>query len=69
MKFNCCIATKQLEFERAGTAPFGDGEVKKRCMNAKRKWIRKHLGTKWISDEKFICVKVVCQILHVMSCT
>ena len=39
------------------TAPFGDGEVKKRCMNAKRKWIRKHLGTKWISDEKFICVK------------
>jgi len=39
------------------TAPFGDGEVKKRCIDAKRKWIRKHLGTKWLSEEKFICVK------------
>jgi len=44
------------------TAPFGQGEVRKRCTDAKRKWIRKHLGSKWLSTEKFICVKDKVQV-------
>jgi len=39
------------------SAPFGRGDIAERCKAAKRKWIRKHLGAKWLSKEKFICVK------------
>merc|ERR1711862_355501 len=42
---------------RICSAPFGEGETAKRCTEAKRKWVRKHFGTKWLTKEKFICVK------------